>query len=413
MTIHHLRRRPLANFAVVALVAACGEAGADRNAAEPQSALSAACQAPNPELDAALERLDTALASFRDRESVPGMAVGIVCGDRLLWTRGFGVLAVDDSAPVTPRTPFRIASLTKPFTATAIMLLAESGRLSLDDPVERHVPWFEIARPPRTGTAPVTIRQLLTHTAGMPRDSRLTDFERLYQPDRAAAIEALPQQELEAPPGSTYAYSNLGYAVLGAVIEETSGESYAAFLEREIFAPLGMERTMAHPTRGARTAWGHGPRDGDGTRPKAGFWDLRFATPAGGMASSVVDLGRFVAMQLAPYAGDDPPLLSADAIRESHRVQHMIDPARGGSGLAWGVDVSDGGRAVYHGGELPDQTSFLRIDLQAGIGAIVLTNAEDVDAASLAGMMIDAVRGSLPAERYLSHPLPREADGRG
>lgn len=210
-------------------------------------------------------------------------------------------------------------------------MLDEAAALGLDDPAEEHLPWFEIARPPETGTAPITIRHLLTHTSGLPRDSRLTDFSRLYQPPRREAITALPDQRLEAAPGEAYAYSNLGYGLLGELVAEASGASYAEFLKSHILRPLGMNRTLVHPTQADHTAWGHEARRPDGSREKAGFWDLGFATPAGGMASSVEDLARFVRFQLSPYNGVDPPLLSAEGVRDMHRVHHVMDPSRGGS----------------------------------------------------------------------------------
>lgn len=315
-------------------------------------------------------------------------------------------MALDDPRPVTPDTRFRIASITKLFTATAIMKLGESGALALDDPVRAHLPWFEIGRGPGTGEAPVTLRHLLTHTSGLPRDSRLTDFGRLSQPGREQAIAALPSQRLQAPPGETLAYSNLGYGLLGEVIAEASGMGYAGYLEREILRPLGMTGTLVHPRPEDDVAWGHGPRRPDGSRPKAGFWELRFATAAGGMASSVRELSEFTILQLAPYLGAEPRILSPSALVEMHEVHHMLDPDRGGSGLAWGVEISDGQHLVYHGGELPEQTSFLLIDLRTRVGVMVLTNAQDADANGMAQEMLRIVRGGVLGP---SAPIPHPA----
>lgn len=359
---------------------------------EAEASATSRCSPDAPTLGDALERIDDMLDARRRAAAIPGLAAGVVCGDSLVFAAGHGIMAIDDSTPVNPRTPFRIASVTKLFTATAVVMQEEAGALGLDDPVKAHLDWFEIIRPPETGDAPITIRQLLTHTSGLPRDSRLTDFSRGFQPGRAEAVGALPDQRLRSPPGERYAYSNLGYGVLGEVVAETSGLSYAEFLERRIFEPLDMGRTLVHPSPEDHTTRGHGPLRSDGSRTKARFWDLGFATPAGGMASSVVDLARFVRLQLAPYLDAEPALPSADAIRDMHRVQFVMDPSRGGSGLGWAVETSNGQHLVYHGGELPDQTSFLLIDLKAHIGIILLSNAEDVDAGDLAQEVLRRVR---------------------
>ena len=334
------------------------------------------------------------------------MAVGVVCGDTLAYAMGYGVRSVDDSTPVTLRTLFRVASITKVFTATAIMKLEEVGALRRGDPVQEHLPWFALARPPATGEAPVTVQHLLTHTAGMPRDSRLTDFDRRLQPERGEAIAALPDQQLESAPGERYAYSNLGYAVLGQLIAEKAGTPYAEYMRREILEPLGMVETRVHPGRDDRVARGHGPRGPDGSRSLAGFWELRFATPAGGMASSVAELSEFVELQLAPYLGREPAVLSTHALRTMHRLHFVMDSTRGGSGLGWGVEISRDQHLIYHGGELPEQTAFVLIDLRTHLGIILLTNAQGVDANGLAQEILRIVRRAVfgPEGRF-----PREA----
>lgn len=377
------------------LLAACGEASPRQHTANGEVHPRSCTSAPAPELARAFERIDRLLAGRVREQSIPGVAAGVVCGRDLAWAQGYGVMALDDPRPVTPQTRFRIASLTKLFTATAVMLLRDQGVFALNDPAASYVPWIETVGRPESGGTPITIEHLLTHTSGLPRDSRLTDFPRLFQPDREAAVAALASQQLQARPGEANAYSNLGYAGLGEIIAETARTSYAQFLEQEVFAPLGMAKSLVHPTPDDDTAWGHGPRRPDGPRTKAGFWQLRFATPAGGMASSVEELSAFVILHLAPYTGEQPRLLSSSTLREMHDVHYMVDPERGGVGLSWAVEISKGQHVVYHGGELPEQTSFMLLDLQAGIGVIVLTNAQDADANGMAQEILRVVRGAV------------------
>jgi len=344
---------PFASLFLLAPAAGCGSDVETPPAGEAGPA-PAVCAPDAFTAGPALPRIDSLLEARREADRVPGLAAAVVCRDRLVWSEGHGVVALDDPRPVTPETRFRIASLTKVFTATAVVQLADRGALDLDDRVAAHLRWFRLAPGPEGDGSESTVRHLLTHTGGMPRDSRLTDFARLYQPPRADAIEALPAQSLRSRPGEEYAYSNLGYAVLGEVIAAASGATYREYLDRETLDPLGMTEALVHPAPDDDTAWGHGPRRDDGARAKAGFWELAFATPAGGMAASVAELGPFVRLHLAPYLApyrdEEPSLLSADAIREMHRVHHEIDPVRGGSGLGWAVETGSGQHLVYHGG---------------------------------------------------------------
>lgn len=343
----------------------------------------AVCSPESVSLDSTLLRIEREIQEVMQREGIPGAAAGVVCGDSLIWSRGYGVLAVDDTESVTASTRFRIASVTKVFTAAAVMKLWEEGRIGLDDPVDRHLPWFSLRRPPAVGTDPVTIRHLLTHTAGVPPNSSLTDFPRLYQPARRQAIAVLLSQALQSAPGASYSYSNLGYGVLGDLVATVSGVSYAEFLRREILRPLGMTTTLVHPRPTDHVAWGSGPLDRRKSRARAGFWDLGFFTPAGGMASSVHELGRFLAQQLAPYRGEPTVALRPGTLREMHRVQFPLAPGSidlgvdgvTGVGLAWAVDRTTG-HVIYHTGGLPEQTSYLMIDLEAQVGMVFLTNAQ-------------------------------------
>jgi CubicO group peptidase (beta-lactamase class C family) len=381
---------------LVVSLASCGEASPRQHTTNGEAPSQGCTSAPAPELARAVEQIDRLLAGTVREQAIPGVAAGVVCGRDLAWAQGYGVMALDDPRPVTPRTRFRIASLTKLFTATAVMLLKDRGILGLSDPAARYVPWIEtIARPEESGNRPITITHLLAHTSGLPRDSRLTDFRLLFQPAREEAIAAISSQELQARPGEANAYSNLGYAVLGEIIAEAAGTSYAQFLQQELFVPLGMAETLVHPTSEDDVAWGHGPRRPDGSRAKAGFWQLRFATPAGGMASSVEELSNFMILHLAPYSGAQPRLLSSSTLREMHDVHDMVDPERGGVGLGWAVEISNGQHLVYHGGELPEQTSFMLLDLRAGIGVVVLTNAQDADANGMAQEILRVVRGAV------------------
>lgn len=351
-----------------------------------------ACTPGTPRHAAALAMIDSSLSQWARQEEIPEAAVGIVCGGALTWSAGYGVQGIDDSTPVTPATRFRIASITKLLTATAILQLRDAGTLALDDPVRRHLPWFRMRRPAEVGDAPVTIRHLLTHTGGLPRDSRLTDPSRRFQPGRSKAISAFPGEALEATPGTRYLFSNLGYSVLGEVIAAVAGRPFATVIRDSLLIPLGMTRTLVQPIPADTFLPPHARGDSPESVAAIGFRDMGFAVPAGGLVSSVEDLGRFVVMQLAPYRGEDPLLLADSSIFAMHRTQFVRDSARGDVGFGWSVDTSSHVHVVHDGGETPEQNAYLAVDLPRGIGVILLTNVQGIQLEGRVSEILKALR---------------------
>ena len=314
---------------------------------------------------------------------MPGLVLGVACGPRPGRARGFGLADPARGLPATDTTLFRIASITKVFTGLAVMRLRDEGRVDLDDPVREHLPWFRLRN--SDTLPPVTIRHLLTHTSGLPTYSAATDFDRWASPDAGRLREALPTQSLVSAPGSGFKYSNLGFAVLGQLVEAASGLPYGRYLEERILSSLGMRRTVAHPAPDVPMARGHHLRTPGRSRRPADFLHLAAFTPAGGMATTADDMLRFLSFLLDPApTSPQRDVLEGETLREMWEVHHWVDTARGGSGLAWGVEKRPGTHVAYHGGGLPTQTSHLRVDLEAGLGAIVLANAEDADPATYA-----------------------------
>jgi len=170
----------------------------------------------------------------------PGCAVGVYQHGAVAFARGYGLADLQHGAPITPRTPFTTGSLSKQFTAASVLWLAREGKLSLDDPVRRHVPELD----PMHDVWPVTVRQLIHHTSGMRDWWALVElagmrFDDGYRPDDVLALAAR-QQALNFAPGSTYAYSNTSYIVLGLIVQRVSGKSLRAFADSVFFRPLGM-----------------------------------------------------------------------------------------------------------------------------------------------------------------------------
>jgi len=204
-----------------------------------------ACQPPDPQPIApgAQRGIDAVFADM-DRPGVPGASVAVIRSGRMLYSRGYGSAQLEHGAPVTPRTPFHVASVSKQFTAMSVTMLASQGVLGLDDPVQRHLPWV-----PDLGR-PVTVRQMIHHTSGIRDQWELLAMAgwRLDDVITTDQIRRLMERQrgLNFEPNAQYMYSNMGYTLLAQIVEAVSGSTFPEFTAENIFDPLGMERTHFH-----------------------------------------------------------------------------------------------------------------------------------------------------------------------
>jgi CubicO group peptidase (beta-lactamase class C family) len=205
--------------------------------AQPASAEPASGSASYDAIDAYVER------QMR-RLNIPGVSLAIVEGDKIVHLRGFGQARPDGEAP-SPQTPFFIGSLTKSITALAVMQLVEAGRVDLDAPVQRYLPWFQVADP--QASAQMTVRHLLNQTSGLSTSAgeiQMVDFDDSPEATERQA-RALSMLELDHPVGSAFEYTNANYNLLGLIIEAASGEVYADYIQKHIFTPLEMNHSYA------------------------------------------------------------------------------------------------------------------------------------------------------------------------
>jgi CubicO group peptidase (beta-lactamase class C family) len=334
-----------------------------------------------------------------EESGVPGMSIGIVGveGPPVVRTYGWSDLAA--RLPVAPETLFEIGSIGKTFTAIAILQLAEEGRLDLGAPVSDALPWFEM---PVVGR-PVTIHDLLTHTAGITSGIDGT-------PEAAFQVRALRDRRPGSAPGERYHYSNLGYKILGLVIEAVEGRPYPEAVRERILDPLGMAATepaITHDIR-QRLAVGYGylhdDRIGYPGRPLAPATWLETATGDGSIASTAGDMAAFARMLLRRGEGPDGRLVS-----EASFVRMVGPYARTprGNGYGYGLfTVVAGGRTFLgHPGGMVGYLSALHLDPAAGLGVIVLENATVGDPLGLARVLLDTLRG--PAA--VTDPAPSSA----
>ena len=187
----------------------------------------------HPSVADAITLLDLWIEEHVRYHQIPGVAIGIVFDQELVWAQGYGVTDLEQQKPMTPSTLFRMGSVTKVFTATAVMQLRDEGKLRLDDPITRPLPDFTI-QSPFPDAPPITIWNLLTHTGGLPREAAIPYWTDHEFPDRAELLAAAATQTQVHPPGTRYKYSNLGTALLGAVIEQASSLSYPEYIAQRL-----------------------------------------------------------------------------------------------------------------------------------------------------------------------------------
>lgn len=339
-------------------------------------------------------QVEERLALEMSAGQVPGLALAIVRGQEVIYAQGFGVTSVEDGGlPVTPQTLFRIGSVTKPLTGTMLMRLVESGKPELDCPISEYLPWLTLG----DGVAQrITLRMLLSHTSGLP-----TDAEH-FGPRDPGGLERFVREEapgypLLAPPGTFWAYSNVGLNIAGYLAEAVSGLPYAELMQQVLFEPLAMRRTtfdplvaMTYPLAQAHER----NRYGD-LIVRHQFAENTGHHPGSFALSTALDLANFAILHLNQGCFREQRLLSPASIAAMHRKHiSLIDDSEEGYGLTFYTDSYRGQPRVSHGGAISSYGSHLMLLPQAGIGVVLLANrADGIHLATLANQIIDGLIG--------------------
>jgi CubicO group peptidase (beta-lactamase class C family) len=308
----------------------------------------------------------------------PGLAIGVVHDQDVVWSRGFGWADVERRVPATPATRFRVASITKTFTATAIMQLRDAGTLRLDDEVRSHLPWF-IPRTAHADAAPITIRHLLTHTAGLPREAAFPYWTDGAFPAVEEIRAALPGQDCVLPTDTRWKYSNLALVVAGEIVSAVAGMPWAAYVRARVLEPLGMRDTLVDTPAAddPRLARPYARRLPSGERGAAPASDVRGISAAAGLTTTVEDLARFAMLQFRGGPAGGAQVLRGSTLREMQRV-HWIEPDwQAGWGLGFHIYRAKDRTLVGHGGALRGHRSDFRFCPAERIAVIVLINADD------------------------------------
>lgn len=399
-------RRTASAVAVALLLATGAGAQTPGDTAATRPAASGAGVARDPDVLGAQRLFSAWLEGQLAYRGLPGVVVGVVADQELVWAQGFGHADVQAKRPMAPDTKFRMASHSKLFTATAIMQLREQGKVRLDDPVSQHLPWFRV-KPAGEDDGPITVEQLLTHSSGLPREAGAHWTTHEF-PTTAEVQALMADRQAAFAPAVRWKYSNLAYTVAGMIVEQASGMSWAEYVQRNIFTPLGMTASSVdRDVEGLAVPYGR--RMPDGTRQRFGFVDARGMAAATGMTSTVGDMARFVSAQFRTGARGGDRILSTGSLRTMHRVRSLENDWTTGNGIGFAVQRVGGKTMVGHGGGYPGYTTNTLINLDDRVGVIVLTNAGDAAPADIARQLMNTV-GAAVAKASASPPTPMAWD---
>jgi CubicO group peptidase (beta-lactamase class C family) len=325
------------------------------------AALAVGWSTPAP-AELAEAKLEPAISAYLDPLLKTNNFAGVILvakGDRILFAKGYGYADIEQRVPNDPGTSFQIASVSKPFTAAAMMRLAEQGRIDLRAPLARILPDYP-------NGSRLTIHHLLTHSSGIPNINLFPEYEeiQLRSNDPASLVEVFKSKPLEFEPGSQYSYSNSNYNLLALIIEKVSGETYGAFLDREIFRPLKLERT-GHRAPMTRIvpglADGYAPEGTFGLK-HAGYLDWSAKTGNGSLHSNAGDILRFVR---AVHTGR---LLKPESVAASH-TQHFPN-----IGYGWFLTEAHGRQLHHSNGRSPGWSAQVDHYVKDDVSVIVLSN---------------------------------------
>lgn len=331
--------------------------------------------------------IDRWLAYKVKMERLPGLSAGVVSQQEIIFQQGYGYADIEAQQKTELTTCYRVASFSKIFTAIAVLQLFEQGLLSLDDSIQRYLPWLENSSDRRV--AAITIRQLLTHTSGLERDGNTPHWVEMHFPTLTEIQQHIAEGAMAYAPAEKWKYSNFGYTLLGEIIGAVSGQSYEAYVEQNILQRLALTSTAPalNETLLQHLAVGYG-RDIPGqARARLPHIDTRVMASATGFSSNIADLCRFI---MAQFEGD-LTLLKDETKREMRRVQWLREGYTSDWCLGlqtWKVDD----RRVYgHGGSFQGYQARFSFDPERQTGVVVFINAIDGPATTIADNLVQVI----------------------
>ena len=378
-------------------------------------------------LRTAFPAVDALVRAFVTREHIPGAAWGIVVDGAVVHIGTVGVRDVVTKAPVGPDSVFRIASMTKSFTALAILKLRDEGRLSLEDPVEKHVPELKNLTYPTADSPRITIRHLLSHAEGFPEDNPWGD-QQLAATDADLSRLMRSGIPFSNAPGVAYEYSNFGFAILGRIVQNVSRLPYRDYLSVEILKPLGLTATTLEPKSVPVERLSKGYRwEDEQWKEEPQLPDGAFG-PMGGLLTSIRDLGRYVALYLDAWPPRDEaesPVIRRASLREMQQSARprptvvtrspdgRVQINAGGYGYGLGISETCAfGHIVAHSGGLPGFGSQMRWLPEYGVGLIGLGNRTYTGWGGVFNAAVELLDKTGGLQRRMPQPSPALAQSR-
>ena len=312
----------------------------------------------------------TIIRSQMVERSVPSISVAVARGDQILWEESFGWADRERKIPADPNTPYSIASITKPMTATALMTLVRAGKIDLDKPINDYLGAAKLRA--RLGDArEATVRRVANHSAGLPEHYQFFYKDEPWRPPSMDET-ILRFGNLFTPPGEAFRYSNLGYGLLSTIIARASGRSYAGYMREEVFLKLGMTHTTV---AGAGTLKGlQATRYGDDGLPIAPYEFDHDGASA--VFSSAHDLVRFGMFHNLVHAAGQAAILPDSMIKEMQSPT-IAEGTNTGYGIGWEIDSTAGTPVITHSGGMPGVNTWLRLVPSERLTIVVLANADN------------------------------------
>lgn len=341
---------------------------------------------------------DNWLENSRKDWKIPGMAVGIVKDGVVVYAQGFGERQLGSGEAVDAHTVFSIASVSKNMTAAALAILVDEGKLNWDDPIHKHIPWFQLKDP--WVTREITLRDVLIHRVGLGRilGNRL---QFMTPSSRDEVLYQMRYMDFEKPFRSGFVYNNVMYSLAGQVIEYVDGRTWDEFLQQQLFTPLGMTRTtttLEALEKLDNIAYPHQEIDGVVVPISRRNWDN--AGPAGGVNASIHDLNQWMLMQLGTSGTfKDRVIVSEQQMNEIHKPQiaHIpADPmaAQSSYGLGWNIFDYKNKRVWTHSGATDGFNTFMYLVPELDLGVVFVGNTFNSLGVAVAYQVIDAYLGS-------------------
>ena len=331
----------------------------------------------NKEYSEAFQLIDYWLEAQKDYEKLPGLTAVVTDKKETKWTGSFGFS--DGVQPMRVENTFSICSISKLFTAVAIMQLVEDGKINLDDPIQKVLPWFDIKNDFKDAPQ-LTIKSILSHSSGLPRESNhpYWSWPDFPFPTKQDVIDELKNQEMLYPPSKYYQYSNLGLSLLGFIVEEVTQTSFDDYVNQNILIPLSMNNTktyMSSEDYGKNLTLGYSSLNRNNEREKVNFFNADGIAAAAGFTSNVEDLAKFARWQIDLVKSLEKKILSPETLKLMHEIHWDDELTSVTRGLGFGVYNFDGENWVGHGGSCPGYRSQLYINTNKELAYSVMINS--------------------------------------